>query len=102
MGLPVVGMIGGGQLARMTHQASIALGVGFRVLAETATDSAALISGDTLVGDYRSYDDLTRFATGCDVVTFDHEHVPLGLVEKLEAAGSVVRPGPLALPFVQD
>ena len=99
---PIVGMVGGGQLARMTQQAAIALGVEFRVLAETATDSAALVMPHTMVGNYRSLDDLVRFAAGCDVVTFDHEHVPLAHVEKLVADGVCVHPGPHALPYVQD
>ena len=101
-GLPVVGIVGGGQLARMTQQAAIALGVRLRVLSDTADDSAALVTRDTVVGDYRSYDDLLGFARGCDVVTFDHEHVPLDHLKRLVGEGVVVRPGPQALPFVQD
>jgi 5-(carboxyamino)imidazole ribonucleotide synthase len=101
-GLPVVGMVGGGQLARMTQQAAIALGIRLRVLSDTADDSAALVTPDTVVGDYRSYDDLLAFARGCDVVTFDHEHVPLDHLQHLLAAGVRVRPGPQSLPFVQD
>jgi 5-(carboxyamino)imidazole ribonucleotide synthase len=100
--LPVVGIIGGGQLARMMCQAAISLGIGVRVLADTPTDSAALVCVDTVIGDYTDIDDLTGFAAGCDVVTFDHEQVPLGHIEKLVAGGVVVRPGPQALPFVQD
>ena len=73
---PVVGMVGAGQLARMTCQASIPLGIGFRVLADRPDDSAALVCPDTTVGDYHRLDDLLSFAAGCDVVTFDHEHVP--------------------------
>jgi 5-(carboxyamino)imidazole ribonucleotide synthase len=101
-GLPVVGMVGGGQLARMTQQAAIALGIRLRVLVETTADSAALVSPFAVVGDYRSYEDLAAFAAGCDVITFDHEHVPLEHLQRLASAGVVVRPGPHALPFVQD
>jgi 5-(carboxyamino)imidazole ribonucleotide synthase len=100
--LPVVGMVGGGQLARMTQQAAIALGVEFRVLADSPTDSAALVTANTTVGDYRDYDDLAAFAAGCDVVTFDHEHVPLAHVDKLASSGILVYPGAHALPYVQD
>ncbi len=100
--LPIAGMVGAGQLARMTHQAAIALGVGFRVLADSADDSAAQVCADTVVGDYRDYGQLSAFAAGCDVVTFDHEHVPLQHVDRLAASGVVLHPGPAALPFVQD
>jgi phosphoribosylaminoimidazole carboxylase PurK protein len=99
---PVVGMVGGGQLARMTGQAAVSLGIGFRVLAAAADDSAAQVCGGTLVGDYRSGADLLSFAAGCDVLTFDHEHVPGDLLRELEQAGVVVRPGAAALRLAQD
>ena len=94
-------MVGAGQLARMTCQAAIGLGVGFRVLAGSAADSAAQVCADVQVGDYTSRDDVLAFAAGCDVVTFDHEHVPgphLAALEKVVA----VRPGADALRYTQD
>ncbi len=101
-GRPVVGMVGGGQLARMTAQAAIGLGVGFRVLAESAADSAARVTAGTRLGDYRSLADLRAFADGCDVVTFDHEHVPGEHLAALEQAGVQIRPAAAALRFTQD
>lgn len=95
-------MVGGGQLARMTHQAGIALGIGFRVLADSADDSAAQVTHDVVTGDYRDLATLRAFAAGCDVVTFDHEHVPTAHLEALEADGVIVRPGPAALVHAQD
>jgi 5-(carboxyamino)imidazole ribonucleotide synthase len=99
---PVVGMVGAGQLARMTSPAATELGIGFRVLAAAPDESAAQVTADTMIGDYRSASDLTAFAAGCDVVTFDHEHVPQRLIEELETAGTAVRPGSRALRFTQD
>src|SRR5260370_7718296 len=99
---PVVGMVGAGQLARMTCKAGVSLGIGFRVLAAAPDDSAALVCAGTQVGDYRSLDDLTAFGGGCDVVTFDHEHVPGPHLRALERAGAAVRPGPDALRYAQD
>jgi 5-(carboxyamino)imidazole ribonucleotide synthase len=100
--IPVVGMVGAGQLARMTCPAATELSVGFRVLAASARDSAALVWPHIQLGDHRSLDDLRRFASGCDVVTFDHEHVPGPHLRALEEAGAVVRPGAAALRFTQD
>jgi 5-(carboxyamino)imidazole ribonucleotide synthase len=94
-------MVGGGQLARMTAQAAIGLGVEFRVLADTPTDSAALVCPRPQVGDYRSAEDVLGFAEGCDVVTFDHEHVPAEHLTVLEQV-TAVRPGGPALRFAQD
>lgn len=102
MGLPVVGMVGGGQLSRMTHQASIALGLSLKVLADATHDSAALVANGVTVGDHTSLEDLRGFARGCEVITFDHEHVPGGLIEALEEEGLRVFPGSAALRHAQD
>ncbi|MDI5972990.1 5-(carboxyamino)imidazole ribonucleotide synthase [Streptomyces sp. SL13] len=99
---PVVGMVGGGQLARMTHQAGIPLGIQFKLLSDGPRDSAALVAADVVVGDYRDLETLRAFARGCDVVTFDHEHVPTEHLRALQADGVVVRPGPDALVHAQD
>ena len=101
-GLPVVGMVGAGQLARMTHQAAIGLGQSLRVLAESADDGAALVAHDVVLGDYRSLHDLRAFAAGCDVITWDHEHVPNEHVAALAADGVRAYPGAGALRYAQD
>jgi 5-(carboxyamino)imidazole ribonucleotide synthase len=95
-------MVGGGQLARMTAQAAIPLGIGFRVLADSPADSAAQVAAGTRLGDYRSLADVSDFAAGCDVLTFDHEHVPTAHLAALEQAGVQVRPGSEALRLTQD
>ncbi|WP_432052811.1 5-(carboxyamino)imidazole ribonucleotide synthase [Streptomyces xiamenensis] len=102
MTFPVVGMVGGGQLARMTHEAGIPLGINFKVLSDTPQDSAAKVVGEVVIGDYRDLDTLRAFAQGCDVITFDHEHVPTEHLRALEADGIPVRPGPDALVHAQD
>ncbi|MGK5447295.1 5-(carboxyamino)imidazole ribonucleotide synthase [Streptomyces radiopugnans] len=102
MTFPVIGMVGGGQLARMTHEAGIPLGIRFRLLSDTPQDSAAQVVRDVVVGDYRDLDTLRDFARGCDVITFDHEHVPTEHLRVLEAEGIPVRPGPDALVHAQD
>src|SRR3989337_485163 len=89
-GLPVVGMVGGGQLARMTHQAAIALGQSLRVLAASPEDGAVLVAADVQYGDHTDLAALRTFAKGCDVVTFDHEHVPTEAVRELAASGAPV------------
>lgn len=99
---PVVGMVGAGQLARMTAQAAIPLGIRFRVLAGAADESAAHVTQGVEIGDYRDPADLMAFAAGCDVVTFDHEHVPAGGLLALEQAGFAVRPAEAALRYTQD
>ncbi|RGC70304.1 N5-carboxyaminoimidazole ribonucleotide synthase [Micromonospora sp. MW-13] len=101
-GLPVVGMVGGGQLARMTHQASIALGQSLRVLAQAPDDGAALVAADVQYGDHTDLAALRTFAKGCDVVTFDHEHVPTEHIRALAAEGVKLFPPAHALLHAQD
>lgn len=95
-------MIGGGQLARMTHQAAIPLGQSLKVLATSADDAAALVAPNVEIGHHADLDALKNFAQGCDVVTFDHEHVPGEHLRALAAAGVSVQPGPDALLHAQD
>ncbi|MEP6562216.1 MAG: ATP-grasp domain-containing protein, partial [Nakamurella sp.] len=101
-GMPRVGMVGGGQLARMTHQAAIALGQTLRVLSVSADDSAALVTPDVQLGDHTDLVALRAFAGGCDVVTFDHEHVPGEHIRALVDEGHAVYPGADALQYAQD
>ena len=102
MGTPVVGIIGGGQLARMMHAAGIGLGIRVALLAEGPDVSAAQVVHDVTVGDYTDPAGVIAFAERCDVVTFDHEHVPPALLADLQARGVLVRPGPEALVHAQD
>lgn len=101
-GLPVVGMVGGGQLARMTHQAAIALGQSLRILATEPDDGAAIVAADVHLGEPTDLEALRRFAKGCDVVTLDHELVPGDHLRALAAAGVTVHPGADALRYAQD
>jgi 5-(carboxyamino)imidazole ribonucleotide synthase len=99
---PLVAMVGGGQLARMTHQAAIALGQTLRVLATAADEPAAQVTPDVVIGSHSDLEDLRRVAAGADALTFDHEHVPTELLEKLVAEGVNVAPPPRALVHAQD
>ncbi|HEX2171452.1 MAG TPA: ATP-grasp domain-containing protein, partial [Dehalococcoidia bacterium] len=101
-GAPRVGMVGAGQLARMTHQAGISLGLSLRVLAAAPDDGAALVARDVQVGRPDSFEALEAFAAGCDVVTFDHELVDTRQLAQLEAAGRRVRPSAATVAVAQD
>lgn len=102
IGLPIVGMVGGGQLARMTHQAAIPLGQSLRILSTTPDESAAVVTPDVRIGKHTDLDALREFATECTVLTFDHEHVPGEHLRALEDEGFNVHPGAHALRHAQD
>ncbi|MCH6231374.1 5-(carboxyamino)imidazole ribonucleotide synthase [Microbacterium sp. CFH 31415] len=95
-----VGVVGGGQLARMMIAPAVELGVELRVLAEEPGMSAFLAA--TAVGDYRDTGTVLAFARDVDVLTFDHEHVPQDVLAALVEAGVAVHPGPCALAVAQD
>lgn len=95
-----VGVIGGGQLARMMIAPAVELGLDIRVLAESEGMSAQLAA--SAVGDYRDLETVRAFAKDVDVITFDHEHVPQDVLRALVADGVAVHPGPDALQYAQD
>jgi len=97
---PTVGVIGGGQLARMMIPPAVELGITIKVLEEAEGMSAELAA--TGVGDYRDLGTVMEFARTVDVVTFDHEHVPQHVLHALVDAGIPVHPGPDALLYAQD
>ncbi|MFN8183259.1 MAG: 5-(carboxyamino)imidazole ribonucleotide synthase [Candidatus Nanopelagicales bacterium] len=101
-GTPRVGIIGGGQLARMSQQPAIALGIQLHVLADSEHDSASQVIPAMAVGGPGDEAAIRALARSVDVVTFDHEHVPQEIIRALEADGVAVYPGSDALRFAQD
>lgn len=100
MKTPRIGAIGGGQLARMMTPPAIHLGLDFKVLAEAEGASAGYAV--SMVGDYNQIETVQQFADTVDVITFDHEHVPLEVLRVIEAAGVSVQPPSKALAFAQN
>lgn len=101
-GMPVVAIIGDGQLARMMQTEAIELGIETRLLASSEEASAAQVIHEVRLGDYTELDDLRAIADGADAVTFDHEHVPNEHVQLLIDAGLSPEPRPAALIYAQD
>jgi 5-(carboxyamino)imidazole ribonucleotide synthase len=101
-GRPRPGIVGAGQLARMTYQAGISLGLTVRLLAGEAGESAARIGAEVVIGSPTSAEDLAGFAAGCDVLTFDHELVDAEQLAVLERAGHILRPRAATVALVQD
>ena len=85
----------------MSIAPATALGVNLLLLAADSNDSAAQIT-QHVVGDYTDLQTVREFAAQCDVVTFEHELIPLSIVKALEADGVVVRPSSAAFLYSQD
>lgn len=100
-GFPRVGVIGAGQLARMMVAPSTALGIDLLLFAQSESDSGAQVCKH-VIGDYRDSQALLQFAASVDVITFEHELVPLSVIRSLENAGHVVRPSSSSFIYSQD
>ena len=98
---PTVGIIGAGQLARMSLSPAADLGINLLLLAQDSNDSGAQIANH-VVGDYADVDTVLEFAKKCDVISFEHELIPLSVIKALESAGVVVRPSSSAFIYSQD
>ncbi len=97
-----IGIVGAGQLARMTIEAASALGVPVVLLAEDPGGAATEITSRVLLGAPNDAGQLWALAARCDVVTFDHEHVDLEMLTTFEDAGVAVRPGVTAMRLGVD
>ena len=86
----------------MCQPPAVALGVTLSVLAEAPDAAAALVVPSSPVGEHTDLDAVREFARHCDVVTFDHEHVPADVLATLQADGVTLHPSPSALVFAQD
>ena len=98
---PTLGVIGGGEHARMFVAPSAALGIDLLIYASDPNDSAAQICNHE-IGSYKDLESILEFAKKCDVVTFADELISLSIIRTIEADGVVVRPSSTALELSQN
>lgn len=96
-----IGLIGGGQLARMMAIAAARLGFRTVVLAPEQDCIAAQTASSQIVAAYEDHTALDRLAESCDVITYEFENIPVASVDYL-AAKTVIMPQPAALEIAQD
>jgi 5-(carboxyamino)imidazole ribonucleotide synthase len=97
-----LGIIGGGQLARMTAIAALPLGVDVVVLEKNPHSPAARLSPDCIVGDWADRETLLKFASRCDVITLENEFVDASALTALEQSGHAVFPTAASIALTQD
>lgn len=96
-----IGILGGGQLGRMTAMAAARLGYRCHIYTDEKDSPAAQVAAVTTVGSYTDADALTAFAKSVSVVTFEFENIPeqtAAIIEPLVA----LRPGRKSLVISQD
>jgi len=97
-----LGIIGGGQLAKMTALSALQLGCDVAVLERNPVSPAAVLATHSLVGDWDSPAELLRLAARCDVVTLENEFVDAASLAALEMAGHKIFPTPQSIALIQD
>ena len=103
-GLPpsaTIGIVGGGQLGRMTAMAAARLGYRCHILTPEPDSPAALVSAGVTLGDYEDVAALRTFADAVDVITFEFENVSAAGLDLL-ASLKPVRPASTVLRISQD
>lgn len=97
----VIGILGGGQLGRMTALAAARLGYRCHIFSPEADGPAAQVAAARTIADYQDIDALDAFAAAIDVATFEFENIPVASIARV-AARAPVRPGAKALAAAQD
>lgn len=100
--MTTLGILGGGQLARMLAQAAQRIGVNVAILDEDEFSPAMQVTGLGVTGSWRDRETLGEFADAVDVLTIESEFVPVELISFLEGRGRRVLPGSHTLGLVQD
>ncbi|NNE70257.1 MAG: 5-(carboxyamino)imidazole ribonucleotide synthase [Rhodothermales bacterium] len=97
---PVLGILGGGQLGRMTALAAIRMGVGIRTLSPSPAGPVEGL-GEALVGDWNDPDVLRRFAEGCTAITVESEWAPAEKLQPVLPEGVRLFPTPHTLSLIR-
>jgi 5-(carboxyamino)imidazole ribonucleotide synthase len=97
-----LGIIGGGQLARMTALAALPLGCEVSILEQNPLSPAAQLTPLSVTGDWADAETLRRFAARVDVITLENEFVDAAVLRRLEEAGHRVFPTSASIAVTQD
>jgi phosphoribosylaminoimidazole carboxylase PurK protein len=97
-----IGILGGGQLARMLIESSYKFGFDFKILANEEDSPAGMVTRYFQKGDYNNESDLIEFAKDCDVITLENEFIDYKKIEALEKLNKKVYPRSKVIKLVQD
>ena len=97
-----IGILGGGQLARMIMEECYKFGFEFVVLSKSPSSPAGMLTKDELVGDWNDDDTLRKFADSCDIVTLENEFIDYKKIEFIESLGKTVHPSSKIVKLIQD
>lgn len=98
----VIGIVGGGQLGRMTILEARKMDIKVVVLTPSHPSPASDIADDYIIGDLYDSEKILELASMCDVLTYEIEHIDVETLKKVEASGKVVNPSSKVLEIIQD
>lgn len=97
-----IGIVGGGQLAKMTALSALEFGCDIHILERKPEGPAMNLAGKTFIGDWDNPDDLLKLAEHADVITLENEFVDANSLSELEKAGHTLFPTSKSIGLVQD
>ncbi len=97
-----IGILGGGQLARMIIEENSRYGFDFHVLTKEADSPAGRITMFETVGDWNNADTVREFISNCDVITLENEFIDYHILECIENSGRKLLPGSASVKMIQD
>ena len=97
-----IGIVGGGQLAKMTALSALEFGCDIHILERKPEGPAMDLAGKTFIGDWDNTADLLKLAEHADVVTLENEFVDANSLAELEKAGHTLFPTAKSIALVQD
>lgn len=100
--MKTIGILGGGQLAKMLVESFIRYDADFRILSNEENAPASKIVKDVVTGDWENEDTLLEFSKGCDVITLENEFIDFNKIKFLESLGNPVSPTSEVIRLIQD
>ncbi|HMP90374.1 MAG TPA: 5-(carboxyamino)imidazole ribonucleotide synthase [Kiritimatiellia bacterium] len=100
--LPTIGILGGGQLAKMIALSAYPLGISVKVCVKKGADALPGITGDVLEADWNDPNEVLNFSQHVDIVTLENEFVNQESLELLEKSGKQLVPSSRSIRLIQD
>lgn len=97
-----IGILGGGQLARMLIEACYKYGFEFHILSKEKDSPAGQITKFETVGDWNDHECLNNFSRQCDIITLENEFIEYKKIKHLEDSGKTVYPDSKSIKLIQD
>lgn len=97
-----IGILGGGQLAKMIIEENSKFGFAFKIFSEFPNSPAGMICKEEVVGEFRDLDKLKEFADDCDIITLENEFIDSKYLKYIESLNKKIYPTSKIIAMIQD